>query len=310
MHKIAIAGNTSLAYYCAQKLCRSGAPVDIIFYPKKGNADLYDAVDFSPLAGEFRICREGLPLSKDKMDFPEIDILIKLEWPEKLRIPIVPNLGTLSVNLNGQYAGGQILDVAAALYLGNSEFSFQLLGKNKSGSESVIGQSMITINIFDDVRSLKSKAAVITARMLLENIAALNQSGSWIVAPDSPSILKTAINRTIDWNKDSISIHNQVRSLTHPGQGAITECEGARLYVWHGHPYDVSGNIYGAAQPGTILDSIEELGVVVQTVKGAFLVTKIQPAGAPELPAWIWASDYHIQTGDIFTWPEEILINV
>jgi hypothetical protein len=72
MHKIAIAGNTSLAYYCAQKLCRSGAPVDIIFYPKKGNADLYDAVDFSPLAGEFRICRGGYLFQKTKWIFRKL----------------------------------------------------------------------------------------------------------------------------------------------------------------------------------------------------------------------------------------------
>lgn len=310
MQKIAIAGNTSLAYYCAQKLCRNGAPIEVVIHPRKGVAEQYDAVDFSPLAGEFRICQVGIPLSKDQAEIPAVDILIKLEWPERLKIPITPNLATMTANLNGQYSNSQFLDLAAALSLGNSEFSLQLLGSIKGRPESVIGQSTIAVNIFDDVRSLKSKAGVIIARMLLENILALNQSESWIVAPDSPSVLKTPAIRAIDWNKDSVSIHNQVRSLTHPGQGASTEFDGSRLYIWHGHHYDIPGNIYGAAKPGTILDSIEELGVVVQTAKGAFLVTKIQPAGSPELPAWIWAYDYHIQTGDIFTSAEAMLIKL
>lgn len=310
MYKIAIAGNTSLANYCAQKLCRSGAPVEIIFYPRKTAIDQYDTVDFSPLAGEFRIRQVSLPLAKDQSELPNIDILIKLEWPEKLKIPITPALATMSANLGGQYSGTQLLDVAASLNLGNTEFDLQLLGMQNGRPDEVIGQSTITINIFDDVRSLKSKAAVIIARMLLENILALNQSISWVTAPDSPNMIKTPMLKAIDWNRDCVTIHNQLRALTHPGQGAITEFDGSRLYVWHGHPYDVPGNIYGAAKPGTILDSIEELGVVVQTSKGAFLITKIQPAGSPELPAWIWAYDYHIQTGDIFTNAESMLIGV
>jgi hypothetical protein len=311
MYKIAIAGNTSLAYYCAQKLCRNGAPVEMVFLPRKGSAEQYDAVDFSPLAGEFRIRQVSLPITRDQSELPAIDILIKLEWPERIKIPINPSIASLSVNLTGQYSNNQLLDVAACLGLGNSEFDLQLLGSTKEHPDlAVIAQSTIAINIFDDVRSLKSKAAVIIARMLLENILALAQSEPLVIAPVAPAISKAALDKAIDWNKDSATIHNQIRSLTHPGFGAITEFDGRRLYVWHGHQYDIPGSIYGAARPGTILDSIEELGVVVQTSKGAFLITKIQPAGSPELPAWIWSYDYHIQTGDVFTNAGAMLITV
>jgi hypothetical protein len=311
MYKIAIAGNTSLSYYCAQKLCRNGALVEMVLLPRKGTGEHYDAVDFSPLAGEFRIRQVSLPLTRDQADLPSIDILIKLEWPERLKIPITPAIANLGVNMTGQYSNNQFNDVAAALSLGNSEFNLQLLGSTKEHPDlAVIGQSNISINIFDDVRSLKSKAAVIIARMLLENILALTQSEPFVQAPINPSISKAALDKAIDWNKDSTAIHNQVRSLTHPGQGAITEFDGRRLYVWHGHQYDAPGSIYGAARPGTILDSIEELGVVVQTARGAFLITKIQPAGSPELPAWIWAYDYHIQAGDILTNAGAMLITV
>jgi methionyl-tRNA formyltransferase len=311
MLKIAIAGNTSLAYYCAQKLCRNGAPIEAVLIPRKGASEQYDAVDFSPLAGEFRIRQISIPLTKDSTELPSIDILIKLEWPDRLKIPLVPAVASLGVNLVGQYNSGQAFDIAAALYNGSSQFDLQLIGSFKEHNESsVIGQSAIAINIFDDVRSLKSKAAVIIARMLLENVASLAQAEPLVIAPVAPGIIKSTLDKAIDWNRDAAGIHNQVRSLTHPGQGAITEFEGSRLYVWHGHVYDLPGSIYGAAKPGTILDSIEELGVVVQTSKGAFLVTKIQPAGSPELPAWIWAYDYHIQTGDIFTNAGAMLITV
>jgi hypothetical protein len=311
MHKIAIAGNTSLAYYCAEKLCRNGAPVELLLTPRKGAVEQYDAIDFSPLAGEFRIRQVSFPLTREQTELPNIDILIKLEWPERLKIPIAPSVATLGVNITGQFSNNHLMDVAAALNFGNSEFNLQLLGSTIEHPEmSVISQSNIAINIFDDARSLKSKTAVVVARMLLENILALSQSGSLIFAPVNPNFPKVQLAKAIDWSKDSAAIHNQVRSLTHPGQGAITEFDGSRLYVWHGHQYDVPGNIYGAAKPGTILDSLEELGVVVQTAKGAFLITKIQPAGSPELPAWIWAYDYHIQTGDVFTNAGAMLIAV
>jgi hypothetical protein len=311
MLKIAIAGNTSLAYYCAEKLCRNAAPIEAVLIPRKNATDQYDAVDFSPLAGEFRIRQIIVPLTKDSAELPAIDLLIKLEWPERYKVAIVPTIASLGANVVGQYNSGQALDIAAALKNGDSHFELQLIGSLKDKNElSVIGQSSITINIFDDVRSLKSKAAVLIARMLLENVASLAQSEPLTISPVGPNIIKTTLDKAIDWNTDAAGIHNQVRSLTHPGQGAITEFEGSRLYIWHGHVYDLPGSIYGAAKPGTILDSIEELGVVVQTSKGAFLITKIQPAGSPELPSWIWAFDYHIQTGDIFTNVESMLIKV
>jgi len=49
------------------------------------------------------------------------------------------------------------------------------------------------------------------------------------------------------------------------------------------------------------------LGVVVKTADGLFLVTRIQPVGAPELPAWVWAESAHVKSYDKFEYLAENL---
>jgi hypothetical protein len=301
MVKIAIAGNTSLAYYCAEKLCRNGVPIDLVFLPHKESTDPYDAVDFSPLAGEFKFRQVWLPQTKDIIEMPAIDLLIKLEWPEKIIVPVVPRIAVLDTNLVGQYNQNHFFDIAAELFSGKSELEVQLIcPPNGTGLKSVIANSRIAINMFDDVRSLKSKAAAILTEMVHKFSKDIN--GLMKISSDGlrPHIFKTSIQRNINWHDDVISVHNLIRALTHPGPGAITELDGYRFYIWHGHLYDASDNIYINAQPGTVLEVIEELGVVVLTARGSFLVTRIQPAGAPELPAWVWASEFHVKAGDLF----------
>lgn len=309
---VTIAGNTSLANYCMEKLCRAGYSVVTVLLPPKGFIESSDIVDFSGLVGEFDIKQIPLPTASNFKDDTQTDILVKLEWPENLNIPVKPALATIGCNLSGQYRKGQLLDVAADIYKGKSQTEVQLFSEVSPSTsvykredtfdkadKKVLGYSQIEINIFDDVRSVKTKATVVYSRLLFE---LLDYTCNKDVTPDPLArkyiFSSTSVNRGIDWQQDVTKIYNLVRSYTHPGPGAFTRFDDKRLYVWRGHFFDFSDNVYKSASPGTVLDVIEELGVVVKAGVGVFLITRIQPAGGPVFPARVWADESHIKPGD------------
>lgn len=104
----------------------------------------------------------------------------------------------------------------------------------------------------------------------------------------------------IDWGKGAMFLHNMFRAYTHPGPGSYTWHDDKKMIIWRGHYFDLLENAYDEADPGTIVDVIEELGVVVKTGHGLFLVTRIQSLGSPELPAWVWASERHVVSNEKF----------
>jgi methionyl-tRNA formyltransferase len=299
---IAFAGNTSLAYYCVEKLSRAGYSISSIFLPRKGQVDQLDIVDISPIAGEFNIRQIWLPLAKDAKESFDIDLLIKLEWPERLKIPIRPTIAILGSNLCGQYFQGQVFDVAAAIYNGQLSSEIQMTHMLVGDIDAVpLKTKTIDFNIFDDVRSLKSKASIVIAKMLMEFLDNFQNEKPIKSLKSNQQILpKAKIERSIDWRQNVNNIHNLIRALTHPGPGAFSQIDSSKVYIWHGHPFDIEDKVYEPTTPGVVLDVIEELGVVVKTASGAFLITRIQPAGFPELPAWVWAYEFHVHSGDCF----------
>lgn len=310
---IAVAGNTSLAYYCLEKLCRAGYSVRTILLPRKGFIESSDTVDFSSLTGEFDLKRIQLPSANDFKDDTQTDLLVKLEWPENLSIPIKPVMATIGCNLSGQYRQGKLLDVAADIYEGRSHTELQLFsespwrgtGHQPKGAvdkiaREVLAYSQVEINIFDDVRSLKTKASVVFSRLLFDLLDNVGENGAMPDPLKRGYVLSvTDANRVIDWQKNVTEIYNLVRSYTHPGPGAFTRFDERKLTVWRGHFFDFSDIVYNNAPPGTVLDVIEELGVVIKAGAGSFLITRIQPAGAPVLPARVWADESHIKPGDM-----------
>jgi len=323
---ITVAGNTSLAYYCLEKLCRAGYPVKTILLPRKGFIESSDTVDSSGLAGEFDLKKIQLPSSNNFKNDTQTDLLVKLEWPENLSIPIKPTITTISCNLSGQYGRGRLLDVAADIYKGESHTELQLFSESPQRgrdyqtkdivdmiTREVLSYSLIEINILDDVRSLKTKASVVYLRSLFDLLDSLGENGTMPDPFKREYVLSVAnANREIDWQKNVMEIYNLVRSYTHPGPGAFTRFDERKLTVWRGHFFDFSDNVYNDVSPGTVLDVIEELGIVIKAGVGSFLITRIQPAGAPELPARVWADEFHIKPGDRLSThvnePEEVIV--
>ncbi|GEM_PF-1982019 len=308
--RITIAGNTSAAYYCLEKLSRSGFNIAAVVLPEKGHIESTDNADFSALAGEFDFQQIFLPLKKEFKDDKHTDLLIKMEWPDNLNVPVKPSLATLTSNLQGQFCQGQLVDIASDIYRGMSKFEIQLIIESglKSGKGKVVDFSEVEINMFDDVRSVKVKAVARFLRLLNGLLQKLKENGRMPEPINRPiNLNRITIERAIDWNLTTSNIHNLIRSLTHHGTGVHTWYDGNKINIWRGHYFDMTGKEYDNLKPGTIVDVFDELGVVVKTVDGLFLITRIQPVGAPELPAWLWAESSHVKPHDEFEYYAENL---
>ena len=317
--KIIIAGNTSLAYYCLDKLCRKGFPVTKVIIPEKNLCISTDSVVFSGLAGEFDLELIKITGSGRNDRVIETDVLINLEWPNMLRLPVKSKIARIGSNFAGQFSGGFLVDVAAEMYNGSTTVEVQLIleqdladyeGTKKVAFESpfftVLGDTEIEINPLDDLRSGKTKAASGYYRLLKDFLNILIKTGKIPKQPDKELIFKKVkAERIIDWGRGALFLHNMIRAFTHPGPGAHTWHDDKKMIIWRGHYFDLSENAYGETDPGTIVDIIEELGIVVKTGHGLFLITRIQPLGSPELPAWVWASERHVATDEKF----EIYLN-
>ena len=312
--KITFAGNTTISYYCLEKLCRSGFKVDAIILPGKGYNKSTDIVSFTTLAGEFDLKQILVSSAKDFKKDIHTDLLIMLEWPERLNIPVESSLAVIGSNLEGQYSNGQLMDVAADIFTGKNKSEIQLTLLNGSDNDSfnrqsgsskafpqVISFSEFEINIFDDVRSVKAKAAGRIYRLLHDFLMELKQSGK---VPDSIrrgfNRNRVKIEKSIDWHQSNDEIYNLIRSLTHPGPGAYTWYDGDKINIWRGHYFEQTEKGYENIEPGTVVDVVEELGLLVKAADGLFIITRLQPAGSPESPAWVWANNSHVKAYDKF----------
>jgi len=307
--KIGFAGNTSAAYYCLEKLCRDAHEIKAIIVPHGEGANGNDQADFTSLAGEFDFKRLNWPADRREIEKLGLDVLIKLEWPENNELRSLPSLLTIGCNLAGQYYRGYLRDVAIDLYDGNSHSEIQLLVENRSQESSASGRpgakvvafSEIELDLLDDVRSAKTKAIISFYRLLKEFLETLakNQKKPTTISRDV-KIGMQKFERVLDWRLGVMKIHQIVRSLTYPGPGVQTWLDDSRLVIWRGHLFARSGKDYAHLDPGAIVEVVEELGVVVKAADGLFLITRIQPANAPELPAWVWANQFRIRLGEKF----------
>jgi hypothetical protein len=310
--KISIAGNTSLTHYCAEMLCRKGMDISHIFLPPKVSVATSDIANFQSLAGEFDIELVNIS-SKSKADY-ETDFLIKTEWPRQLQLPVKARETILSSNLAGQFCNGRLLDIAADIYNGKKSFEIQLLSEeagavtgntdnfnNELQFSKVIGYDEFELNHLDDLRSAKTKAMIRFYRLLNEYFTKFNPGGAKPTELRREISYSTALaERQIDWCRGAMYLHNLTRAYSNPGPGVFARYDDARIVIWRGRYFELSDNGFHDDEPGTIIEEIDELGLVVKTGHGSFLITRVQASGSPELPAWVWADQVHLKAGDKF----------
>ena len=88
----------------------------------------------------------------------------------------------------------------------------------------------------------------------------------------------------LDWSESSVTLHNKIRAITHPGPGARTELDGQRITIWRAF-FDPAWPHY-IATPGQVVGH-DAAGVLVKTGDATIRVERIaRNDGAEIVPQW------------------------
>ncbi|OPY01699.1 MAG: Bifunctional polymyxin resistance protein ArnA [Syntrophorhabdus sp. PtaB.Bin047] len=121
------------------------------------------------------------------------------------------------------------------------------------------------------------------ARELMQDVLPHLQAGTftrWVqTGPSSYFGGRKPEDGLIDWGRDSLSIYNLTRAVTHPYPGAFTYLDGKKLFVWKAYPENVSPRDVPA---GTV---ISEDPLLVKTGSGSLRLISVEVEGDQEMDA-------------------------
>jgi len=152
----------------------------------------------------------------------------------------------------------------------------------KPDAGDIVAQKEVVIAFEDDVFSVYMKL-VGAARELMQDVLPRLEAGTFTRGPQTgPSSYfggRKPEDGLIDWTKDSLSIYNLTRAVTHPYPGAFTYIDGKKLFIWKAYPENVSPRDVPA---GTV---ISEDPLLVKTGSGSLRLISLQIEGDQEMDA-------------------------
>ena len=152
----------------------------------------------------------------------------------------------------------------------------------KPDAGDIVAQKEVPIAFEDDVFSVYMKL-VGAARELMQDVLPDLQAGTFTrIVQTGPSSYfggRKPEDGLIDWTKDSLSIYNLTRAVTHPYPGAFTYLDGEKLFIWKAYPENVSPR---DVPPGMV---ISEDPLLVRTGSGSLRLVLAQVEGEQEMDA-------------------------
>lgn len=121
-------------------------------------------------------------------------------------------------------------------------------------------------------------------------VTPLDQTGNGAVY--APKLTRTL--SAVRWDRDVVTVHNQVRSLI-PWPGTITYLGEKSLKITQARPMSFNGS---DKDPGTVLGVTGE-GVVVACGEGSLLLTGLQCPGRKPLPVDEFLRGFRLAVGDV-----------
>ncbi|HMS65935.1 MAG TPA: methionyl-tRNA formyltransferase [Ignavibacteria bacterium] len=154
--------------------------------------------------------------------------------------------------------------------------------KEKVDTGNILLQKKVNIDINDDAGSLHDKLSLIGAECVLETVK-LIESGSFIpfeqnelLSSPAPKIFKKDCK--IDWNKDSVKIHNLVRGLSpYPSAYSILENRSVKIFKTKFSDLPASNS------PGTVI--IKDKKMLVSTGDNILEIEELQFEGKKRISA-------------------------
>ncbi len=172
------------------------------------------------------------------------------------------------------------------------------------------------IGLLDNALDLAKTLSQQAADLLVETLAGLDQGTLDSIPQDdkqatyAPLIKKE--NYALDWNREAIALHNQVRGF-YPN--CTTQFRGNSLKVIATVPLDSvnpaqlpaelqdsqpewSALPNTGAAPGSVVGTLKNQGVLVQTGNGLLLLQEVQLAGKRAQSGWDFANGARITAGE------------
>jgi len=157
----------------------------------------------------------------------------------------------------------------------------------------------------DQAESLTHKLSVLGADLSIETLRQLDQ----ITPTPQEETLATYVRMItkedwqLDWTKDSIDLHNQIRGF-YPN--CFANYKGQRLKITKTEvvPEVLTGidrESSGGSIGGEIKEIIKKIGFTIQTGSDLLLIKELQPAGKRSQTGWDFANGVRLKAGEIFS---------
>lgn len=197
-----------------------------------------------------------------------------------------PKLGCINVHasLLPELRGGA--PIHYAILEGKRETGITIMYMaEKLDAGDILTQVAVEITEEDNVGTLHDKLSAAGCELLSETLPKLiNGELTGIPQDDSKATFASNIKREqekIDWNKDGETIYNQIRGLN-PWPVAYTTLQGKVMKVWRAEKV----NSQVTAEPGEMIEKLED-GFVVKTGNDiAIKITEMQPAGKKKMSSF------------------------
>lgn len=195
----------------------------------------------------------------------------------------VPKITALNVHASLLPRWRGAAPIHRAILAGDKESGITIMHMDEGmDTGDMILQASVPIADHDTTGRLHDQLAPVGAELIVKAIEQIRNGQAnrepqdHSAATPAPPLLRE--EEQIDWCRSTEVVHNHVRGMN-PWPGAYTFVNGQRLKIWSGTPTEGHG-----AQCGEVL-AVNNDGIVVATVNGAYRITTLQPPGKKAMSA-------------------------
>ena len=312
--KIAFLGTPEISAYVLQKLHDGG--LDVKWVATQPDRESGRGRKITPPAVKTKAEFIGIDvIQSEKFDrsffdkikqYGEIDLAIVIAYG--LYIPTYfldyPKYGCLNIHFSllPSYRGAA--PVARAIMNGEKQTGVSIMKLAKGMDEGdIVAEEKLNIELSETTESLTWSLVKFGADLLMKTIP-LYVEGKLKPTPQSGLNVKpnyadkiSADEKTIDWNKGALEIHNKIRAL-YPWPIAESKINGSVIKLIKTWPEGLVSSEDEKLPVGTVISVDGKDGLfAVKTSKGALLVEKVQPSGKREMLVSEFLNGYKIKKG-------------
>jgi len=309
MVNIGFIGCHKISYVCLKKICELareyGDDIKIVFNltSDEGTKHSY-YVDFNSLQKKFNFplhyvtdisTRENI----QSMLNLQLDVLFIIGW-HRIVSQSVLDVAKIKLGIHSSLLPKE---------RGSSPINWQIIKGDTTGgvtlfhlttgvdSGPIVDQEQYSIDEHDDVKTVYSKAMVLSLRLLQKNWHDIhNLNPNSIPQNESDATYnerRTPADGIIDWSKSAKQCYNWIRALTNPYPGTFTFYKGKKVFIWKSKIIKMKEN-----SPGKIISVGKK--IIVSTGNGCLELLELQVENEPIYNPELFSKYYNLQENNIF----------